>query len=323
MIKRYKSKGLQAARTLRQGAGPAGWPSPAVWLRGAVALALVGAVFFLIGCDDDEGCISCVDRTPPPPSGLFSVTGDRMVTLFWYRVWDEDIVEYVLYQGPEYEGPYTEIGNLGFEDNYDEATGLHYYDILDLPNGIQSFYAVTCVNAAGYESELSYEYVPDTPRPEGYDLELTDYNANPGQSGFDFSLLESGHIDPTPPTTADIFVVFENGYPYVQVARPAVVSLQDYGTFFDGEFVRLDWVDWAPVAGYSETGRAELIFGHAYIVRIEEGPGDIHFAKFAVTSIRSASVVVDWAYQVANNSRELKALELPKPPVGRAELIRF
>jgi hypothetical protein len=308
---RYRAGGRTASG---MGAGQLGW-----------VLALLSAVLLLAGCEDDSGCVSCVDSDPAPPSGLFSVTGDGMVTLFWYRVWDEDVVEYVVYRASGYTEPYHEIGRLGFAENYDEVTDLNYFEVDGLTNGQQWFYAVSCLNRAGRESALSSSYVPDTSRPEGYELELTDFNANPDYSGYDFSLNAGygAYDNPTPPTTADVYVVFTGGHPYVQAARPDFVSLQDYGTFFDGQYARLDWVDYAPVTGYSETGSAELIVGHAYIVRIEESPGAVNYAKFAVTGIGLTSVVVDWAYQPVTNSRELKALSGPKPPASNAELIRF
>jgi hypothetical protein len=293
--------------------------------------ALLALPLFLTGWGD-ESCIDCVDdcvdTSPPIPTGVFSVTGDEMVTLYWSPIWNDNIVEYVIYASETYEGPYYEIGSVAWDENFDDVLGIHWFNVAGLINGQTLFYAVTSVNADGFESDLSYEEIFDTPRPEGFDLELFDILAAPDLSGYDFSVMDpiSGRLSPFPAsmTSADIYVSFEENVPYVQVARPAHVLIQDYGSFLDGNgFVRLDWVDWAPSGGYSETGRAELIRGHAYIVMIQESASDVHFAKFAVTGIRSQSVVIDWAYQVANGSRELKSPSGAKSPPVNAELVRF
>ena len=89
-------------------------------------------------------------------------------------------------------------------------------------------------------------------------------------------------------------------------ARPAAVRLQDYGT------IPLEYVDYAPETGYSELGRAELIEGHSYIVRIvTEVPYTfVNYAKFHFYGIGydagGVYVDLDWAYQIDEYNRELK-----------------
>jgi hypothetical protein len=74
------------------------------------------------------------------------------------------------------------------------------------------------------------------------------------------------------------------------------------------------------------TGTAELIYGHAYIVEIQEpGSGALHYAKFAVTSINATAgtVVIDWAYQEVAGLPELAAPIDKDAVVVDFEPIRF
>jgi hypothetical protein len=294
--------------------------SAMAWAFGVVLLALA-----LTGCEED--CVNCLLSIPPAvPAGVYSVTGDGKITLYWDYLEYPDrkhLVAYNVYRRDSEDGPldsaeWERLGSVPVDQPYDDFT-YRYVDY-DVINSFDYEYYVTAVNDAGNESLPSYETVIDTPRPEGYNLELHDLNLNPALSGFNFSALSpAGRTDPREADTpADIYVVFENDVPYVQTAR-AGVSLQDFGTFLEEVYdeegyvidtiVRLDWVSWAPLEGYSQTGRAELIYGHAYIVEIfEDDTDELHYAKFAVTSIRSDShtVEVAWAYQEVEGLPELK-----------------
>ena len=112
--------------------------------------------------------------------------------------------------------------------------------------------------------------------------------------------------------------------PFVRAGRPDV-ALQDYGDVeVGGGFVDLDLLSYAPLDGWSRTGRAELIAGHAYAVRIGAAP--YNYAKFAVTAMDSElrTVTIDWAYQLVPGSRELTAVGPPRPPRGDGpQLINF
>jgi len=273
---------------------------------------VAASLLFLAGCEEE--CVTCLRDTPPAvPTGVYSVTGDKSITLYWdFMEYEtaEELVAYLVWRDGTGDGTFTFLAEVPVDAYYNELT-YRYVDN-EVDNGYDYEYAVSAIDAEGNESALSYEIVIDTPRPEGYNLELHDRNsaADLRLTGFDFSLLEQGRVDPTlSETTADIYIFFEDGIPYVEVARPGVF-LQDYGTFLDGDDVRLDWVDWAPESGYSQTGRAELIFGHAYIVEIQgPEPNELHYAKFAVVTIRNNSrqVVIDWAYQEVSGLPELKA----------------
>ncbi len=287
-------------------------------LAGAV-LAVAG-LLALGGCDDEE-CVGCVLPPPPAPSGVQTVTGDEGVTVCWDQVQVDprspQIVEYLVWRDAQPLDEVFEYAGSVTVDPEDPALSYCFFDG-GLANGIDYSYAVSAVDARGGESELSREVVIDTPRPEGYSLELF------ADSGFDFSALGPAGRD-APPSLADIIVTFEGGVPFASVARAGVL-IQDYGTFVDQDgLVRLDWVDWAPAEGYSLTGTVELIEGHAYILEIEEpGSGEIHYAKFAVVDVRTGSVVIDWAYQIVP---DLPELQVPVGTSGRGtdepEPIRF
>jgi len=280
---------------------------------------LLAVVLCFSGCEKE--CVSCLDDTPPAvPTNVFSVTGDGRITIFWSYLeypHHQDLEKYLVWRDDDGDGGFDFRGEVPVDQPFDEFT----YCFVDeeVVNGFDYEYAVSAMDAAGNESELSYETVIDTPRPAGYSLELHDYLTSVDSSlcGFDFSQLQFGRLDPTPPTLADILVAFEGGIPFVYSARPGNVRLQDYGT------IALEWVDWAPADGYSSAGRAELILGHSYVVEIAESLLELNYAKFEVVAIGPSSVLLDWAYQPVVGLPELRTLDDTKPPAGDPELIRF
>jgi len=275
----------------------------------------------LVGCDDD---VTCIDDDPPAvPTGVFTVTGDGVVSVYWNDVYDLDISGYGVYRhdgdDPEY-GPYYPLGDVAWDENYDEQTLLHWFDDEDVVNGETYYYAVLSFDASGNESALSFETVIDTPRPAGIEVFLFDRNGPDAHlSGFDFSEWRAGGIVPYDNAGADIYVAYEDDVPFVYAARPDIVKLQDYGT------IPLHLVDYAPDEGYSATGRAELIEGHSYIVKITEDPAsEVNYAKFFVYDVQGTYVELDWAYQEDLFNPELKVL--PEKEFGGArgdEIVRF
>jgi len=285
-------------------------------------VAMLAALFTLAlnGCDDDTETnpVGVEDIAPAVPTGVYSITGDELVTVVWNDIDEFDLALYRIYRHDDTivdPNEYHFIGEVAWEDNYDPASLTHWFDDYDVENGRTYLYAVLSVDENGNESNLSYEDVFDTPRPEGFDVWLNDsLGSQWPQSGFDFSDLLSTPVSWNDPD-ADIFVEFDDaGIPWV-VTSGDDVQLQDYGT------ILLAWVDYAPRSGYSAAGRAELIDGHSYIVRIA-GQG-VHFAKFQVTDLEPDRVRIDWAYQVDEDNPELRA------PAGRdhdgvhVEMLRF
>ena len=248
-------------------------------LPAAFALALV---LVTAGCHDHE--VGVRDLAPPAaPQALYSVTGDGQVTLHWVKNTEPDLAGYRVYRGPSYAGPYTPLATTG-ATTYVDAT---------VTNGTTYYYAVSAYDYAGNESELSVENVNDTPRPAGTGLSLAANSSGPSAAaGYDFSATQV-RLATDPQTDVYYDVV---GGTRLMIARDLSTDIQDAGYV-----TTLDALDWAPPAGWSPTGTAELILGHGYYVATR----DNHYAKFRVTSLGDAAVVVDWAYQVDPNNPQL------------------
>jgi hypothetical protein len=252
-------------------------------VSGALAAAL------LAGCNDST---APRDTTPPvAPRGLRSVTGDHTAYLSWLDNTESDVAGYRVYMSECARGPGCPYAALG-------ATDEARFTVSGLANGETRFFAVTAVDYAGNESELSgdisLEDVFDTPRPEGFDAGLNNYLDTDVASGWDFSVYSPrawNHVE------TDMFFGELNG--------EFKMFVPDFGTDIQdaGFATTLDAVDWAPEIGWSPSGSVELIPGHCYVVWTR----DNHFAKFRVTSLTAALVTFDWAYQVDPGNPELKA----------------
>jgi hypothetical protein len=252
---------------------------------------------FVAGCDDENPVV--VDAPPFPPDGVFSVTGDGVVTLYWNPNDEPDLAGYAVWRGNQApDGPYFHLADV--------SSNSTSYDDFDVVNGETWFYAVVAIDAAGNESELSRETVFDTPRPEGFNLVLVDLGQDPSHAGYDFSSLSNGSQAASLGTT-DIYFENSGGVNYVVAASP-LVDIQDYGV------IALVGVDWAPETGWAPSKRAEAIVGHSYIVKIVDGQGDFNMAKFEVTNVTSDNIQMNWAYQAVDNILELSRVA----PIGGA-----
>src|SRR6185295_11126319 len=117
------------------------------------------------------------------PRGVYSVTGDHQVTLHWLANSESDVAGYYVYQAPCSRGsdcPYDLVGTL----NDRNATS---FVVTGLANGETWYYAVSAFDRHGNESDLSYDDVFDTTRPEGFGVTLNNASETLSQSGFDFS----------------------------------------------------------------------------------------------------------------------------------------
>ncbi|MFH1701456.1 MAG: hypothetical protein ABIE07_12830 [Candidatus Zixiibacteriota bacterium] len=273
-------------------------------MKSLMLIILALSAFLIIGCDNDTEYITEVvyigeEGPPPVPQGVYSVTGDGEVLLYWLPIDDVagDFDAYVIYRSDtDPDTGYVEIG---------ETTNEYFVDD-DVTNGNTYFYAVSSVDEDGYLSDLSYEYVFDTPRPEGINRTVFDFNTMPLYSGWDFSAVVS--VPYTSPN-ADIYLEFyaDHGVFYINVADENT-DIQDMG--YTGD---LDEIGYAPDDGWSYLGWSEVILGHTYII----WTSDNHFAKLRVTAINNDNVLFDWAYQVDTGNPELKPLitkpERPRP----------
>ncbi len=322
-------------------------------LVGALALLVVGMTG-LSGCNDED-CVSCINTPQPPvvPTGVYSVSGDNQVTVYWYDIsyspydgrYNENVVSYAVYSRFFREGDLDDpnrdfyfIGEVAWDENFDPSTGQHWFVDTEVENGFEYEYAVTAVNAAGMESALSFENVIDAPlpmSPPGTFVEVFDSLQGTSRElgGFDFSRagedpsdLYAGRVDPNQAgSTADIRVYFEGAVPYVE-RTSTDVKIQDFGVFTDAQGgLVFEGVSWAPEDGYSSTGKLELVNGHIYVLELYDADSQsFHYAKFGVVGIApTVSVRLVWAYQLIPGLPELKAPEAPEPDDGQLRLIRF
>jgi hypothetical protein len=247
-------------------------------------LLMTASAVILSGCHDET---SPRDRTPPAaPRGVYSVTGDQSVTLHWLRNTEGDIALYRVYIGDCADCAYTRVG----------STTATFFKITGLGNAVTKYFAVSAVDLAGNESDLSYDPIHDTPRPAGTNQGLSDRTTSPSTSGWDFSAFT---IRPWDDPSTDMYYQVTGGV--AQMVCPFTdTDIQDAGYA-----TSLDAVDFAPSAGWSSTGTVELIVGHCYVLRL--GTTVVNYAKFRVISISSGQVVFDWAYQTDPNNPELRA----------------
>jgi hypothetical protein len=177
----------------------------------------------------------------------------------------------------------------------------------DVTNGVTYYYAVTAVDDNNNESDLSYETIFDTPRPEDFNQLLYTANFDPSISGFK---LDQGLVVPWDAVSgdtplADFFIDYDAGLETFFINVPDVMTdLQDMGYTED-----FDEITYAPSDGWSFVGWSEVIEGHTYVIWTR----DDHFAKIRITSADYVDfhIVFDWAYQTA--SFDPGRMELSRP----------
>lgn len=263
----------------------------------AMAIAIVFPI--VAGCTSE--CIECSDpagtNAPPfPPVGVFSITGDGQVEICWSENWEDDLAGYAVYRDDNNDGLFDWLADV-------DPTSLCFTDT-DVTNGRTYDYAVLAFDTRNHESELSYEDVFDTPRPEGFNVVLSDYlGQNPATSGWDFV---SRSVQAWDNITTDIYFGTltdqQTAGDVSYVFTAAGVDIQDYGYIADADEFAV-FVDWAPVQGWSNLGRVEAVNHHAYIVRVNNGHNN--YAKIWVKSATRDQVTLDWAYQEDPDNPEL------------------
>ncbi len=232
----------------------------------------------LAGCNDDDRSPRVDPDVPPAaPRGVYSVTGDGIVTSTGSRNTERDVAGYRIYQAPCANGPACPYNPIGTH----RRTQLR---ITGLANGVTRFYAVAAFDLAGNESDLSLRdgvrhAAPG--RASGSCSPITS-TARPAAAG---TSPPSPRVPGTIPTT-DIFFGY-NGSISQMFVPDFSTDIQDAGYASD-----LDAVDFAPSGGWSPTGSVELIPGHCYVVWTR----DNHYAKFRVTSVIPATPTVAGAW---------------------------
>jgi hypothetical protein len=235
-----------------------------------------------------SSCDQSVNRPDPDlyapfsPVGIVSTSLDHGVLLKWIENQEADLDGYNVYVSNAYRGKYTLIGTTRKNSFLD--AGAH--------NGETYYYAVTAFDKSGNESELSFDVVYDTPRPEGAGVSIMDRISDPLRGGYDFSQFSVVHYDTD---QTDLYCeASSTGIPYIVVWRDS--DIQDMGYTAD-----LDEISQAPAAGWSPTKDAHAISGHTYVIRTY----DNHYAKVRLTTASKTGITFDWAYQTAVGNPEL------------------
>lgn len=260
---------------------------------------------FLLGLGGcEENSVSVIDRNPVPatPQGVYSVTGNNRVYVYWNGIYESDVDYYIIWRSFEPINNYSQIGTVDAQSNPNLDLLLYSYNDDAVVNGTTYYYAVSSVDHAGQVSELSAENVFDTPRPDGT-VRLYSFYLNGPQSGFN---LTNRTVVPYNSVEADIFIDSAGGVYYINAAN-IDTDLQDMGYTAD-----FDNIGYAPDQGWSEVGYFELIAGHTYVIWTD----DDHYAKMRVTAINGAAGYVDfeWAYQTDQGNLELSLpLAMVKP----------
>jgi hypothetical protein len=251
------------------------------------------------------------DHVPPgAPRDVFSVTGDGYVTLYWSPPRDADIAGYrVLISRDDFD--YYRVADVSWAQRFFVVRGstLPGPVPFDFQNGTTYWLAVEARDDAGNHSDLSAAAITsDTPRPAGRDLRLyAAGGARHAESGYDFSRSPYGYALEATSVFADVYYAWE-GRPVLRAAHPAVVEMQNLGPmlFDDDRASALDEATWVPAAAV--TAR----IGDVIVLKIYEDtrPGNdiepFNVAEVRVVEAGGESILLDWAYQIQPNNRELK-----------------
>jgi len=260
-----------------------------------LTIAVLGLL--MSACYEEE--IYKPDIEPPAvPRGVYSITGDEEVILSWYPNAESDLAGYRVYRGNSENGDYFHIAT---------TRSVQFID-RDVTNGRTYYYAVDAYDRDDNESELSYDLVFDTPRPEGFGVRLFDFNLSPSVAGYDFATYRPQHYQ-APGT--DVYFEYHaaSGGLFINIAN-LQTDIQDYG--YTESF---DDVGYAPADGWSPLGYVECIPGHTYVIWTD----DDHYAKMRISALNTNFVEFDWAYQTAVGNPELKVHVLTDEKVERVQ----
>ena len=249
-------------------------------------LNIIIIVFAFAACQNRD--FYSIDNQPPsPPSGLQVLNGDNVVDISWNYNHESDVAGYNVYYSYSYNGKYTLIG----------TTQNNYFADYDARNGNTYYYAVAAYDYNGNESELSYDDINATPRPEGFDATVFDYINFPNSGGFSFTSYSDVPYDDQ---SADFFFENYNGTFYIDVWKDS--DIRDMGKTSD-----IYDIPYAPSDGWSTTKDAIAIPGHTYVI----WTWDNHYAKIRVSSITNERMVFDWAFQTVQGNAMLKVKNVP------------
>ncbi len=267
-------------------------------LRSILLFSMMITLIVFAGCEEKCDDDSVWDPRPEPPQGVFSITGDEYVELWWAGPYDRDIDEFIIYANTVgLNADYVEIGRRSADDN--PNVDLIYYDFThsNLDNGDTYYYAIASVDNAGQISTLSAEDIFDTPRPEGV---IYIYDINVIQSSAGIHFVAGSTIDAAN-SECDAYIDSFDGIYYLNAGdlnlfRGTEIQGMGYTTYWDD-------IGYAPTTGWSDLGYVEVVIGHTYIIKTD----DNHYAKMRVLETDGAGVRLQWAYQTDLNNPELIA----------------
>ncbi len=249
-----------------------------------LTIALFSLAFILNSC----GVNDSYDYTPPQaPTGVQVLNGDNRVDIYWNPNRESDVAGYNVYYNYTYQGKYTLLGS---------TKNTHFVDD-GAVNGTKYYYGVAAYDYNGNESELSYDVVYSTPRPEGFNQTLFDAQRFPDYAGYsfiDYSVVPFNDI------AADFYFDIYQGVPYLNLWEvPAPTYIQDMGLTKD-----IYDIPFAPQSGWVFREYIEVYVGHTYVIRTIEN----RYAKIRVNQINADGIEFDWAFQTVPGEPQLKTV---------------
>lgn len=268
-------------------------------MKRLVLITLITAILmFIVSCGEKTVYINN-PLTPATPTGLTSISGDGLIELMWYPVDMANIDEYAIYWAPGGVDP-TDESN--YEYMASVSASRYSYTDYDVTNGTTYYYTIAAFNTSGESSNLS-NYAMDTPRPEGHNVRLYDYNQSSTYDSSGYDLYYDVHV-PYDDDNCDIFAAFSSTFDCFFL----VVSYDEYYIQDYGYVEQFDDIGYAPPDGWSNFVDVEAIEGHMYMLKLNHF-GEWHYAKIWVTFIDETPgnryITFSWAYQTDSSNREL------------------
>lgn len=273
----------------------------------ALFAVLLVPAFMLASCSDDDNPVA--PHTPLTPQGVYTITGDHAVEVWWNGVYDTDVKEYVVWRSLEATTNYSEIARVAADANPNLDLLTYQYIDNDVSNGTTYYYAVSSVDHEGRVSPLSAENAYDTPRPQG-EVILFPLQLDSTMAGFN---LATQHVVNYNSPIADIYIDLFQGTKYINVSNTQT-DIMDMGYTSNFNEITVSPVV-AQDSGWSTLGFYEITIGHTYII----WTADNHYAKMRVedNNLITGSVQFQWGYQTASGNPELAPSQNggPKRPV--------
>ena len=272
-------------------------------LKPILLAAFLISAFALTGCEHFRD--DFYDDPPSPPKNVRTVNGDGRVDIYWDPNPERYVAGYNVYYSYSYDGNYKLIGS---------TENTHFIDY-DANNGTTYYYAVAAYNYDGLESDLSFDEAYSTPRPEGFNVSLFDYNSLPNNSGYSFA---KKLVLPFNDAETDFFFENYNGTYYVDVWGTEA-DIQDMGrTNSIYDISSAPTTGWVSLQSGDNIKYTEAIVGHTYVIWTI----DNHYAKIRIKSITNGRMVFDWAYQLVKGNIQLKVRNKSAERVVPSSVIR-